>query len=199
MLNVMTWTIRVVACLVGLFFWSTVGMLIAVAILVRVMVALSVKVTLQAFKEQDMSAINKSVQTALAFWPDGVKRVLMILEKEGTAGREKPMPWNMVLPSLVHNVAYLAALCLPIFAYYWLTTHATNNVPELLNHLPYSAEVPEEISFIAFLLGQGVVLGALFLVLGWLRLRWWFALFLLPIAAFVNALVLATKMARFNG
>lgn len=195
----MTWTIKVVACLVGLFFWSTVGMLIAITILIRVMVAFSIKATLQAFKEQDMSAINKSVQTALAFWPDGVKRVLMILSKEGTAEREKPIPWNMVLPSLVREIAYLAALWFPIFAYYWLTTNTSSNVPELLNHLPNSVEVPDKIPFIAFLLGQGLVLGALFLVLGWLRLRWWFALLLLPIAAFAGALVLATKTAGFNG
>lgn len=132
MLTAMTWSIKVLACLVGLAVWSTVGVLIAVAKLVRVVAAFSVKATLQAFKDQDMRPAESSVQTALAFWPDGVRRILKILGNEATFEKEDILPWGKVLPSLIRDILYMFFLYVPFIAY-----HFYNAEPDMrLSDLP---------------------------------------------------------------
>lgn len=131
MLTAMTWSIKLLACLVGLAVWSTVGVLIAVAKLVRVVAAFSVKATLQAFKDQDMRPAERSVQTALAFWPDGVRRILKILGNEATFEKEEILPWAKVLPSLTRDIVYMCLLYVPFIAYYLYIAHPERPLSEL--------------------------------------------------------------------
>lgn len=106
MASTITIIIKFIACLFGLIIWSTIGVAIWVAKLIRVVAAFCLKATLQAFKAQDMGPAERSIETALAFWPDGVKRILKILEHTPPGSSEIEVTWDKVLPGLAKDALY---------------------------------------------------------------------------------------------
>lgn len=81
-------------------------MAIWLAKIVRVVAAFSVKTTLQAFKPQDMGPAERNIETALAFWPNGVKRIVAILDRSVSGSLEIEITWNKVLPGLMQDGLY---------------------------------------------------------------------------------------------
>ena len=122
-LNALTWTIKYFACLVGLLAWLIFGTVIALVMIARVVVAFSVTAMLQAFKAQDMVPIERSIQVALAFWPEGIERILPIVQKNAPLPRQEFLPWGRVLPSLVRDLGNLMFFCIPFAAYLVFTAY----------------------------------------------------------------------------
>lgn len=118
MISVLLWIIKLVACFIAFAFWSTIGLFIALTKISRVAIAFSMKASLQAFKAQDMKSAEADIHTALSFWPNGVKRILSILDAEGSSTEDFSLTWNQVLPTLYRDIAYALAFLMPLILYF---------------------------------------------------------------------------------
>lgn len=126
--------IKVVSCLLALLVWSTLGLMIWMAMILRVAAAFSVKVTLHAFKPQDMRSAESNLRSALSYWTDGIKRILSILQSGIAGNQHEDISWETFIPTILRDIAYTVLVFGPLIVLYLNIANDSKSITGLPNN-----------------------------------------------------------------
>src|SRR4051794_15809943 len=119
---IISWIARLVAFLVALFMWCTVGLIIYVIMICRVGIALTIRQVSHVFLHHGIGPGVVSLRTAIAFWPEGLSRVFHVLQPDTAQAIPEEITWRTTLPMLFFHTAYALVFFVTTYLLYLAIT-----------------------------------------------------------------------------